>query len=72
MNNPSYLGKNVRYFHCINIFNMRTRRDRKTSYLEEITVAARVSTSTLDCRGVGYIVRPLVGKQQTKDSCCGW
>lgn len=34
MNNPSYLGKNIQYFHCINIFNMRTRRDLKTPYLE--------------------------------------
>ena len=72
MNNPSYLGKNIQYFHCINIFNMRTRRDLKTPYLEGITVAARVSTNPLDYRGVGYIVRPLTGNQETNDPCHLW
>lgn len=72
MNNPSYLGKNIQYFHCINIFNMRTRRDGKPPYLKGITVAARVSTNPLDYRGVVYIVRPLTGNQKRKDLCQIW
>lgn len=72
MNNPSYLGTVIQYSHCINIFNVRSRRRRKTPYLEGITVAARVSTNPLDCRGVEYIVRPLTGNQETEDPCCLW
>lgn len=72
MKSPSYLGKNIQYFHCINIFNVRPRRERKTPYSEGITVAARVSTNPLDFRGVGYIVRPLTGNQKTKDLCNEW
>lgn len=72
MNNPSYLGANIRYFHCVKTFNMRPRRERKTPYLEGITVAAQASTNPLDFRGVRYIVRPLTGNQKTKDLCNEW
>lgn len=72
MNNLSYLGANIRYFHCANIFPTRARRDRKTPHLDGITVAARVSTNPLDYRGVEYVVRQLTGNQKTKDLCNEW
>ena len=72
MNNPSYLGKSIRYGHSVNIFNMRTRRDLPASHLEWIGVAARVSTNPLDYRGVEYGVRQLTGNQETKDLCNEW
>lgn len=72
MNNPSYLGKNIQYVHCINIFNMRTKCDHKIPHLEGITVEAQVSTNPLDYRGTGYKVRPLTGNQKTKDLCQIW
>lgn len=72
MNNPSYLGKSIRYGHAVNIFNMRTKRDFTTPHVEWIGVAARVSTNPLDYRGTEYKVRPLTGNQETKDLCNIW
>lgn len=69
MKSLSYLGANIRYFHCTNIFPTRVRRVGKNPHLDGITVAARVSTNPLDYRGTEYIVRSLTGNQKTKDLC---
>lgn len=50
MNNPSYLGKSIRYGHCVGIFNMRTKYDHKTPHVECIGISSRVSTNPLDYR----------------------
>lgn len=72
MNHPSYLGKSIRYGHCVGIFNMRTKYDHKTPHVEWIGTSSRVSTNPLDYRGTEYIVRPLTGNQETKDLCNKW
>lgn len=72
MNHPSYLGANIRYGHCVNLFNMRTKYDHKIPHVEWIETEAQVSTNRLDYRGTAYKVRPLTGNQETKDLCKLW
>lgn len=72
MKKQSYLGKIIRYGHCVGIFNMRTRSDTPTPHVECIGISSRVSTNPLDYRGTEYIVRPLTGNQETKDPCHLW
>lgn len=74
MNNPSYLGTAIQYFHNNYTFNMNTERyDRLTVlHLDGLEITSRVNINNADKESAIDVVRQLTGNQKTKDLCQVW
>ncbi|KMT46798.1 hypothetical protein AC069_03575 [Gardnerella vaginalis] len=68
MNNPSYLGTAIQYFHNNYTFNMNTERyDGQTVlHLDDLEITSLVNINNADKESAIDVVRQLTGKPQPK------
>lgn len=68
MNNPSYLGTEIQYFHNNYTFNMNTERyDGQTvSHLDDLEITSLVNINNADKESAIEVISQLTGKPQPK------
>lgn len=74
MNNPSYLGTEIQYFHFNHIVNMDSgyHGGRVEGHLDELNMLSVVSINDARDEAARDVVRQLTGMPQPKEECNEW
>lgn len=74
MNNPSYIGAEIQYYHFNHIASMNRGYDgvEATIYVNELDMVSTVNINEAQNEAAGDVVRQLTGMPQPKEECNEW
>lgn len=74
MNNPSYLGTEMQYYHFNHIVNMDSgyHGGRTELYIDELNMVSSVNINAARNEAARDVVRQLTGMPQPKEECNEW